>query len=183
MFWHFIDKTIHQENNGATSKFETVVCVAAELAQELLKSLYLHVRTLSVTLRWPRPPAAPPQTCCRSSQGTGTASTSASRCREPCSTRCRGRSRAACCWGSSRCTSTSASMSSRRWLRSEWVGEEKTTEVLWCLRYSYTEDFVPDGWIRAGLHLSVRKTCVSLCCSGLETLPCRRSLTWRVCPG
>ncbi len=93
------------------------------------KSLYLHVHTLSVTLRWPRPPAALPPTCCRSSRGTGTASTSASRCRGPCLTRCRGRSRAACCWGSSRCTSTSASMSSRRWLRSEWVGEGKTTEV------------------------------------------------------
>lgn len=46
--------------------------------------------------------------------------------------RCHGKSRAACCWGFSRCTSTSASTNNKRWLRSEWVGGEKRRRV--CVR-------------------------------------------------
>lgn len=70
--------------------------------------------------RWPRLPRASPRTCCRWSQGTGTASTSGCPCPGWCSTRCPERSRTACCCACSPSCSTWASTNSRRWLRSEW---------------------------------------------------------------
>lgn len=92
------------------------LCVTLISAEGLL---VLQRSSLCLASRSRRRVGAPPPTCCPPSRATGPGSTCWCRCQAACLRRCPGRSRAGCCCGSSRCSSTWASTSSRRWPRGE----------------------------------------------------------------